>query len=61
MATLNYVHHNAVHHGYVARWTDWPWSSAFDYLQTVGREEARRVWKAYPIRRYGSGWDDPDL
>ena len=24
-ATLNYAHHNPVHHGYVARWTDWPW------------------------------------
>lgn len=24
-ATLNYVHHNPVHHGYVKRWTDWLW------------------------------------
>ena len=23
-ATLNYVHHNPVRHGYVAHWTDWP-------------------------------------
>jgi putative transposase len=27
-ATLNYVHHNPVRHGYVERWTEWPWSSA---------------------------------
>src|SRR5690348_4949156 len=24
-ATINYVQHNPVHHGYVALWTDWPW------------------------------------
>ena len=26
-ASLNYVHNNAVHHGYVRRWQDWPYSS----------------------------------
>src|SRR5438552_3468532 len=29
-ASLNYVHHNAVHHGYVKRWEEWPWSSAIE-------------------------------
>ena len=27
-ATMNYVHHNPVHHGDVQRWEDWPFSSA---------------------------------
>jgi putative transposase len=58
-ATINYIHHNPVHHGYATKWTDWPWSSAADYLDLVGREEAARAWKEYPIRGYGRGWDDP--
>jgi putative transposase len=56
-ATVNYVHHNPVKHGYVKRWQDWPWSSAVDYLQAVGEEEAARRWRAYPVDRYGEGWD----
>ncbi len=60
-ATLNYIHHNPVRHGYVKRWTDWPWSSAIDYLHAVGREEALRIWRAYPLLDYGEGWDDPKM
>jgi REP-associated tyrosine transposase len=60
-ATLNYVHHNPVHHGYVERWTDWPWSSAADYLVQTGPDEARRIWQDYPLRDYGKGWDDPGV
>ena len=60
-ATLNYVHHNPVHHGYVARWTDWPWSSAAEYLEQTGETEAARVWRKYPVRDYGKGWDDPEM
>jgi len=56
-ATLNYVHHNPVHHGYVKRWQDWPWSSARQYLETVGSEEAKRIWLTYPILDYGKKWD----
>ncbi|MCP4645371.1 MAG: hypothetical protein GY851_33315 [bacterium] len=56
-ATLNYVHHNPVHHGYVDYWQDWPYSSATAYLASVGREEARRVWLEYPILDYGASWD----
>jgi putative transposase len=56
-ATLNYVHHNPVHHGYVRRWEDWPWSSASRYLDTVGREQALRTWRLYPILDYGKKWD----
>jgi putative transposase len=56
-ATLNYVHHNPVHHGYVRRWQDWPWSSARQYLETLGPEEAKRIWLKYPILDYGKKWD----
>ena len=58
-ATLNYVHHNPVHHGYVKRWADWPWSSAPEYLEQMGRSEAERVWRDHPLRRYGEKWDPP--
>lgn len=56
-ATLNYVHNNAVHHGYVRRWQDWPWSSAGEYLDKVGLEEAKRIWMNYPLLDYGKKWD----
>jgi putative transposase len=60
-ATMNYILHNAVRHGYVENWTDWPYCSARNYLDTVGREEATRIWRQYPIRDYGNDWDPPDL
>ena len=56
-ATINYIHNNPVHHGYARLWTEWPWSSASDYLKHMGRAEAERVWKEYPIRDYGKKWD----
>jgi len=30
--TLNYIHNNPVKHGYVTKWTDWPFSSVRWYL-----------------------------
>ena len=60
-ATLNYVHHNPVRHGYVVRWTDWSWSSAVEYLEQTSVEEAKRIWRDYPIRDYGKGWDEPGM
>ncbi len=57
-ASLNYVHNNAVHHGYVERWQDWPYSSVHQFLESTGRDEARRIWKEYPVLDYGKGWDD---
>jgi putative transposase len=60
-ATLNYVLHNAVRHGYVERWQDWPYSNAAQYLAEVGREAAERRWRAYPILDYGKDWDPPEL
>ena len=60
-ATINYVLHNPVKHRYVAKWTDWPWSSAAAYLDALGREEAERRWRQYPTQEYGQGWDNAEL
>jgi putative transposase len=60
-ASLNYVLHNAVRHGYVARWQDWPFSNAASYLADVGHDEAQRRWIEYPILDYGKDWDPPEL
>jgi putative transposase len=60
-ATLNYVLHNPVRHGYVTHWQDWPFSSASEYLADTPREEAERRWREYPILDYGAEWDPPDL
>jgi putative transposase len=60
-ATVNYVHNNPVHHGYVRRWTEWLWSSAGEYLEQMGRAESEKLWKEYPIRDYGKKWDDAEL
>ena len=57
-ATMNYVHHNPVRHGYVARWEDWPFSIARSFLAQVGKEEAARIWRERPLLDYGKGWDD---
>ena len=59
-ATLNYVHHNPVHHCYVECWTDWPWSGAAEYLAQTDPDEAKRIWREYPLRDYGKSWDDPE-
>ena len=56
-ATMNYVHHNPVHHGYVEQWQDWPWSSAAEFLEQAGRERAEQIWREYPILDYGKKWD----
>lgn len=55
--SLNYIHNNPVKHGYVERWRDWPFSSAREYLEKVGEDEAGRVWKDYPVLEYGREWD----
>jgi putative transposase len=60
-ASLNYVLNNPVHHNYCAKWTDWLFSSADEYLKAVGREKAIRNWQSYPLYEYGKDWDPPDL
>lgn len=53
---LNYIHHNPVRHGLAPKWQDWPFSSATDYLDRIGKEKAREIWYQYPVRDYGEGW-----
>ena len=60
-ASVNYVLHNAVKHGYVDKWQDWPFCNAKEYLDSVGREKALERWKSYPINDYGNSWDPADL
>jgi putative transposase len=57
-STVNYIHHNPVKHGYVDQWTEWPFSSAGDFLDEIGRDQAVQLWKQYPLLDYGKGWDD---
>ena len=60
-ASLIYVFHNAVKYKYVEQWQDWPYSNAAQFLDSVGRTEAQRLWLEYPIGTYGAGWDPPEL
>src|ERR1051325_9608977 len=41
-ATLNYIHHNPIRHGYVKSWQDWLWSSASQFISHHGRAEAEK-------------------
>jgi putative transposase len=56
-ASVNYIHHNPVQHGYVDSWQDWLWSSAAQFLERVGRERALQIWREFPILDYGKKWD----
>jgi putative transposase len=56
-ASVNYIHHNPVKHGYVDNWQDWLWSSAAEFLERVGRERALHLWREFPILDYGQKWD----
>jgi putative transposase len=56
-ATVNYVHHNPVRHGYAQKWQDWPWSSAAEYLERVGAARALTIWREFPVLDYGAKWD----
>jgi putative transposase len=60
-ATFVYVLHNAVKHGYVERWQDWPYCNAREVIEEKGREYALRLWHEYPIDNYGMDWDHPEL
>jgi putative transposase len=51
--TMNYVHANAVKHGYVRRAYDWAWSSVHQWE----RDALRQMWHEYPVLNYGEKWD----
>lgn len=50
---LNYIHYNAVKHGYVESPYDWPWSSTHPYVDAYGREWLREKWLKHPV---GDAW-----
>ena len=56
-AAINYIYNNPVKHGYVKKWSDWPFSSFDSYLNDVGREEAEEIWREYDISDMGKEWD----
>lgn len=56
-ASLNYIHHNPIKHGYSEKWQDWIYSSANNYLDNFGKEKASFIWNEYPILDYGKDWD----
>jgi putative transposase len=56
-ASVNYIHNNAVQHGLVEKWQDWPYSSAHQFLEELGRDEVLRIWSEYPVLDYGKDWD----
>ena len=58
VAAMQYIHHNPVKHGRAGKWTDWKWSGASEYIQQIGRDEAERRWREYPLHLFGKGWDD---
>ncbi len=57
-ATMNYIHHNPIKHGYVKKWQDWPFSSAQEFIERQGMERVKYLWERYPIYDYGKGWDE---
>jgi putative transposase len=59
--TLNYLHYNPVKHQWVKSPYDWNQSSVHWYLEYYGREWLRDSWIQYPVREYGSGWDDIEI
>ena len=50
---LNYIHYNAVKHGYVESSYGWPWSSVHLYSDMYGRQWLRERWVKYLI---GDAW-----
>ncbi len=54
---LNYIHANPVKHGYARLAHQWPCSSVHHYLESQGRESLQLLWRSYPVRDFGKGWD----
>lgn len=56
--TLNYIHYNPVKHGDVDSPYNWAESSVHWYREHHGVEWLRDLWREYPLKDYGKGWDD---
>lgn len=55
--TINYIHNNPVKHGYVDKWSEWPYSTFHWYLEKKGRAWLVDLWREYPVLNYGEKWD----
>lgn len=60
-ATMNYIHNNPVHHRYVDKWQNWPFSSTLEFIEKMGYEKVLEIWKSYPLKDYGKKWDESDM
>jgi putative transposase len=56
--TLNYIHYNPTKHGWVPKPMEWACSSLHWYREHFGLDWLRDLWRSYPVRDYGKGWDD---
>lgn len=56
-ASINYIHYNPVKHGWVKRIDEWVCSSFWAYLETKDRDWLVDIWRRYPVKDYGKGWD----
>ena len=55
---FNYIHHNPVKHGYVARAADWQFSSYRFYLERQGEEWLLDTCQRYPIIDFSDSKDE---
>jgi putative transposase len=55
--TVNYLHYNPVKHEWTDRADEWVSSSIWAYLETKERAWLIDLWREYPVREYGKGWD----
>jgi putative transposase len=56
--TINYIHHNPVHHEKTKKWQEWPFSSVHEFIAKLGYEKVKQIWRDYPLLDYGKGWDE---
>jgi putative transposase len=56
-ATVHYIVHNPVKHGYVDDSREWPWGSTAELIGAYGAGWHADLASAYPLADYGDGWD----
>jgi putative transposase len=57
-ASLHYIVHNPVKHGYVSHMEEWSWSCVHELIAEHGREWVDDLVSAYPLGEFGDKWDD---
>ena len=56
-ATMNYIHHNPVRHGSSRIGRSGRGAARTTSCPAVGRDDAARIWREYPLLDYGAKWD----